>query len=128
VVEPQTLKEVVRKYLNLQAKWQDQKFKALVDNRATKNHMSPIAIKKMELPYRQKESPYPLVTILGDLILYGNNIIHFKTGPVKIEIEKQKVVISFNVLLLGKDEAVLGMPFLQEFNPKIDWNTGEIEI
>jgi len=50
--------------------------------------MSPVAIRRMELPYRQKENPYPLVTISGDLILYRNDIIHFKTGPVKIEIKK----------------------------------------
>ena len=50
--------------------------------------------------------------ISGDLILYENSIIHFKTGLVKIEIEGWKVVISFNILLLGKDKAVLKMPFL----------------
>jgi len=66
--------------------------------------------------------------ISGDPILYRNGIIHFETEPVKIEIKGQKVVISFNVLLLGKDKAVLRMPFLQKFNPKIDWITGEVEI
>ena len=82
----------------------------------------------MELLYRQKKNPYPLVTISGDLILYKNGIIHFKTGPVKIEIKEWKVIVSFNVLLLGKDKAVLEMPFLQEFNPKIDWIIREVEI
>jgi len=66
----------------------------------------------MGLPYRQKESPYLLVTILGDLILYRNSIIYFKTGPVEIEIKGQKAVVLFDVLLLGKDKAVLGMLFL----------------
>jgi len=50
--------------------------------------MSPAAIKRMGLPHKQKENPYLLVTISGDLILYGNGIIHFKTGPVKIEIKE----------------------------------------
>ena len=36
--------------------------------------------------------------------------------------------MSFNVLPLGKDKAVLKMPFLQEFNPKIDWIIGKIKI
>ena len=66
----------------------------------------------MELLYRQKENPYLLITILGDLILYRNGIIYFKTGPVELEIKGQKVVVLFNVLFLGKDEAVLRMPFL----------------
>jgi len=82
----------------------------------------------MGLPYRQKENPYPLVIISGDPILYGNSMIYFKTGPVKIEIKKQKVVVSFNVLLLGKNEAILKILFLQEFNLKIDWTTKEIKI
>jgi len=90
--------------------------------------MSPAAIKKMGLPYRQKESPYLLITISGDPILYGNNMIHFETGPVEIEIKRQKTVVLFNILLLGKDEAVLRMLFLQEFNPKIDWIIKKIEI
>jgi len=90
--------------------------------------MSPTAIKRIKLPHRQKENPYPLVTISGDPILYKNNIIHFKTGLVKIEIERQKTVILFNILLLDKDKAVLGMPFLQEFNPKIDWITRKVKI
>ena len=43
-----------------------------------------------------------------------------ETGLVKLELEGRKVVISFNILLLGKDKAVLGMPFLREFNLKIN--------
>jgi len=99
-----------------------------VDSKATKNYISPTAIKRIELPYRQKKSPYLLVTISGDPILYGNGIIHFKTGLVELEIKGQKVVVSFNILLLGKNKAVLKMPFLQEFNPKIDWIIREVEI
>ena len=74
----------------------------------------------MGLPYRQKENPYPLVIISGDPILYRENIIHFKTGPVEITVKGWILITSFNVLPLGKDKAVLKMPFLQEFNPKIN--------
>ena len=34
----------------------------------------------------------------------------------------------FNILPLRNNEAVLRMPFLQEFNPKIDWVTGLVQI
>ena len=90
--------------------------------------MSPIVIKKMELFYRQKENLYLLVTISGDPILYGNSMIYFETGPVKIEIEGWKAVVLFNILLLGKNKAVLGILFLQKFNLKIDWIIKEVEI
>ncbi len=43
-----------------------------------------------------------------------------ETGLVKVEIKRKKVVISFNILLLGKDEVVLGIPFLREFNLRIN--------
>jgi len=52
------------------------------------------------------------VTISGDLILYGDGIIYLEIGLVELEIEGKNVVTSFDVLLLGKDKAVLGMPFL----------------
>jgi len=90
--------------------------------------MLPAAIKRIKLFYRQKESLYPLVIISGDPILYRNGIIYLKTGPVEIEIKRQKVVVLFNILPLGKDKAVLGILFLQEFNPKIDWIIEKIEI
>jgi len=32
--------------------------------------------------------------------------------------------MSFNILLLGQDEAILGIPWLQKYNPKIDWVIG----
>jgi len=37
-------------------------------------------------------------------------------------------MINFNILLLGNNEAVLGMPWLQKYNLKINWITGDIEI
>ena len=47
-----------------------------------------------------------------------------ETGLVKLELEGRKIVILFNILLLGKDKAVLGILFLREFNLRIDWTTG----
>jgi len=45
-----------------------------------------------------------------------------------IRIKGKEITINFNILLLGNDKAVLGMLWLQEYNPKIDWITGDIEI
>ena len=56
--------------------------------------------------------------------MYGDSIIRLKIGQVKIKVKEREIIISFNILLLGKDEVVLGMPFLREFNPKINWITG----
>ncbi len=100
----------------------------LVDNGAMRNYISLKAIKRLGLSYRQKKDLYPLVIILGDLIMYKDGMIYFETGLVELRIKGRNVVISFDVLLLGKDKAVLGMLFLREYNPKINWIIGDVEI
>ena len=99
-----------------------------MDSGAIKNYILPRVIKRLGLFYRQKKDLYPLVTISGDLILYGDGMIYLETGPVELEIKGRNVVVSFDVLPLGKDKAVLGIPFLWKYNPKINWITGDIEI
>jgi len=37
-------------------------------------------------------------------------------------------MMNFNILLLGNDKVVLGMPWLQEYNLKIDWIIGDVKI
>jgi len=64
----------------------------------------------MGLLYRQKKHPYPLITILGDQIAYRGGIINLKTGPIQITIKRRPVRISFNILPLGQDKAILGIP------------------
>ena len=45
-----------------------------------------------------------------------------------IDIEGKAVIMNFNILLLGSNKAVLGMPQLKEYNLKIDGVTGNIKI
>jgi len=85
-----------------------------------RNYILLIAVKRLGLLYRLKERLYPLVTILGDLIIYKDGIIQLEIGLVKIKVKGRKIVILFNILPLGKDKVVLGIPFLREFNLKIN--------
>ena len=82
----------------------------MVDSRAIRNHILLTIVERLEIPYRKKKKPYLLIIIIGDLISYGNGIINIKTEPIKVEIEGKKILIIFNILPLGRDEAVLGMP------------------
>jgi hypothetical protein len=59
--------------------------------------------------YRQKLKPYTLVMILRDPVLYKDEIINLEIGLVQINIKKWDIIVNFNILLLGQDEAVLGM-------------------
>ena len=40
-------------------------------------------VKRLRVPYREKEWPYPLVIILGDLIFYKNRVIYIKIKIIK---------------------------------------------
>ena len=99
-----------------------------MDSGATRNHISLVTAERLEIPCKPKENPYLLVTISGDPISYRNGVIRIKTEPLELKIEGQRVIISFNILPLGNDKAVLGMPWLQEYNPKINWITGRVDI
>jgi len=48
--------------------------------------------------------------ILRDLINYGESIINLEIGLVMINIEGKEIIMNFDILLLGNDEVVLGMP------------------
>ena len=82
----------------------------------------------MGLLYRQKEHLYLLITILGDQIAYRGGIINLKTGPIQLTIKGRQVKMSFNILPLGQDEAILEIPQLQEYNLKVNWVTGQVDI
>jgi len=62
------------------------------------------------MTYQQKEHLYPLNIILGNLINYRGGIINLKIGPVILKIEGKEIIINFDILLLGNDKAVLGIP------------------
>jgi len=48
--------------------------------------------------------------ILGDLINYRKGIINLEIGLVIIRIKGKEIIINFNILLLGNNKTVLGMP------------------
>jgi len=59
---------------------------------------------------RQKEYLYPLNIILGNPINYREGIINLEIGLIIIRIEGKEITMNFNILLLGNNKAVLGMP------------------
>jgi len=48
--------------------------------------------------------------ILRDLINYRGGIINLEIGLVIIKIKGKEIIMNFNILLLGNDEVILGMP------------------
>jgi len=61
------------------------------------------------MTYWQKEHPYSLVILLGDLINYKGGVINMETELIIIRIKGKEIIISFNILLLENNKVVLGM-------------------
>ena len=57
-------------------------------SRVTKNHITPKIVKWLKILYKEKKYLYPLVTILGELILYKDNIINLKIKPIQVNIKE----------------------------------------
>jgi len=47
---------------------------------------------------------------LKDLISYKGGIINLEIGLVIIKIKRREVIMNFDILLLGNNKVVLGMP------------------
>ena len=54
----------------------------MVDSGVIRNHITPQTAEWLGILYREKEHPYPLVTILEEPVLYRDSIINLKTGPI----------------------------------------------
>jgi len=48
--------------------------------------------------------------ILRDLINYKGGIINLEIGLIMIKIKGKEITMNFDILLLGNDKTVLGMP------------------
>ena len=59
-----------------------------MDSKATRNYILLSTAERLGILCRQKENLYPLVTISGNPILYGNRVIYIKTKPLELRIKE----------------------------------------
>ena len=78
-----------------------------MDSGVMRNYILLIIAERLKILCKLKKNLYPLVIILKDPISYRNGVIYIKTEPLELKIKGQRVVISFNILLLGNNKAVL---------------------
>ena len=81
-----------------------------MDSGVTWNYISLKIVEVLGIPYRPKENLYLLIIIIREVIAYRGGIINIKTELIELRIKGQAIIMSFNILLLGNNKAVLGMP------------------
>jgi hypothetical protein len=97
---------------------------ALVDSGAMENFMDPATVKKLKLGTKKLKYPIPVRNIDGT-----NNRAGHITDYIDLIMTQgaKKVPTKFYVTNLGGDRAILGYPWLRDFNPDIDWPTGKLK-
>ncbi len=97
--------------------------KALINSGATKNFIDPRTVSRMKLPTKKLNRDRTIHNIDGTTNSAGNIT---RKCTLNIQVRGQTKEQEFFITNLGQDRVVLGYPFLQNFNPQIDWDKGEL--
>ena len=94
---------------------------ALLDSGSQANYISGRAMLRAGLKPQSKEIPYPLHVANGEEMPQGSRITHEVTTRINIQGDQRKQTL--DVFGLAAHDIILGLPWLRENNPVIDWAT-----
>jgi hypothetical protein len=101
------------------------KLRILLDSGATGNHMNPDTAEKLQLKQQKTDKWVTIISADGRPIMQG---YRQETEPVLFKSGPYASTITFDITPMSEYDAILGMPWLQEQNPVIDWTTGTVSI
>jgi hypothetical protein len=90
----------------------------MVDLGATGNYMHPEFIKKLGLLGKIKAVPKPIAGLNRENL--GTLTIMTESGPVPMVVLGYVERLNFNIILMGRYDVVLGIPWLRNHNPAIN--------
>ena len=90
---------------------------ALLDSGATENFLDPRTVERLRIPIQTLSEPQIIYNIDGSLNK-ARSITH--KAQLKVTFGKETHTVDFFITNLGQDRAVLGFPFLHDFNPNIN--------
>ncbi|QRW23019.1 Retrotransposable element Tf2 protein [Rhizoctonia solani] len=97
--------------------------KTLIDSGATSNFISPLIVEKLKIPKTQLENPR-VVRMLDGTISQTGRIWH--QVHLTVLANGHTHSIPFLVCPIGNTPAILGMTWLTQESPLIDWNLGTV--
>ncbi|QRW23068.1 Retrotransposable element Tf2 protein [Rhizoctonia solani] len=111
-------------YIDLHVqKFPAEALKTLIDSGATSNFISPSIVKKYKIPKTQLENPQ-VVRMLDGTISQTSCIWH--QVHLTVLANGHTHSIPFLVCPIGNTPAILGMTWLTQESPLIDWNLGTV--
>ncbi|KAI5118937.1 hypothetical protein M0805_006283 [Coniferiporia weirii] len=99
--------------------------KALIDSGAEGKFIDAKFVIKHRIPTKPLAHPIQVRNVDRTLNQHGT-ITQFTWRLIKIG--GQSITTTFLVTSLGKEDVILGLPWLKHHNPAIDWNASTISI
>jgi hypothetical protein len=88
------------------------------------NYMNPGFMKKLGLLGKAKAVPKLIAGLNGENL--GTLLIITESGTVLMVVLGHLEQLNFNIVLMGWYDVVLGIPWLKNHNPVIDWKMGSL--
>ena len=85
------------------------------------NFMSPSLIDRFGISVKKKDQAYDLIAIDGNPLLEQDGRVTRETLTLLMLIERHYEEISFDILAMARHNVVLGLLWLHQHNPLIDW-------
>lgn len=102
------------------------KVQIMIDSGATGNFMDPKIKEGLQILGRKKPTSVPLTGLNGEKL--SEEGITEETGWLPMIIDKHFEMINFDVAKLGRDDVILGIPWLRKHNPEIHWDRGQLQL
>jgi hypothetical protein len=99
---------------------------AMIDSGAQGNFIKPRVVNQLRLRWRSKEEPYQLVNVEGRPVIHGNGKVRKEITPVRMKWQEHEEYITLDITEIGRNDIILGIPWLRKWNPRIDWTTGQL--
>ena len=90
--------------------------------------MSPAFVKRYDIGTRLKKEPFPLMSFDGKPVTYNNGIVSRETQQLPLSIGRYTEKTQFDITDAPGCDMVLGLPWLMESNPTINWSSGTIQF
>ena len=90
--------------------------------------MSPAFVKRHDIGTRMKKEPFPLMGFDGKPVTYNNGIVSRETQQLPLSIGRYTEKTQFDITDAPGCDVVLGLPWLMESNPTINWSSETIQF
>jgi hypothetical protein len=90
--------------------------------------MSPAFAKRHGIGTRMKEEPFPLAGFDGKPVTYNNGMVSRETQEIPLTLGRHSEKTQFDITDAPGCDVVLGLPWLTESDPKINWGSETIQF